>query len=132
MKQLSFAFALTFAFSLTAQPPSNFRIVAYYSGPTHLVDSFEIEKLTHLIFSFGHLNGSRLHISSAEDSTTIKKMVEWKSRNPQLKVMLSLGGWGGCQTCSDVFNTSTGREEFAHSVKELSAYFKTDGIDLDW
>jgi chitinase len=59
-------------------------------------------------------------------------MVKLKKTYPGLKVMLSLGGWGGCETCSDVFNTEKGREEFAVSVREISAYFKTDGIDLDW
>ena len=59
-------------------------------------------------------------------------MVLKKSLNPELKVMLSLGGWGGCATCSDVFSTSTGRQEFAQSVKEVTTYFGTDGIDLDW
>jgi chitinase len=49
-----------------------------------------------------------------------------------LKVILSLGGWGGCKTCSEVFSTAQGREEFASSVKELADYFHTDGIDLDW
>jgi chitinase len=47
-------------------------------------------------------------------------------------VLLSLGGWGGCETCSDAFFTSEGRKEFALSVKEAASYFKTDGIDLDW
>jgi chitinase len=59
-------------------------------------------------------------------------MVLLKSTNSKLKVMLSLGGWSGCKTCSDVFNTDEGRKEFAKSVKEISDYFKTDGIDLDW
>ncbi|MGB3079755.1 MAG: glycoside hydrolase family 18 protein [Saprospiraceae bacterium] len=117
---------------LSAQSDSDFRVVGYYSGPTNLVDSFQIEKLTHLIFSFGHLQNNRLHIGSAEDSATIKRMIELKGKNPELKVMLSLGGWGGCQTCSDVFNTEKGREEFAQSVKEITDYFQTDGIDLDW
>ncbi len=120
------------ALKLDALSDSNFRIVGYYSGPTNLVDSFEMNKLTHLIFSFGHLEGNRLHIGSKEDSATIKKMVELKFKNPKLKVMLSLGGWGGCKTCSDVFNTESGRVEFAQSVREVSKYFKTDGIDLDW
>jgi chitinase len=117
---------------ITAQSPSDFRIVGYYAGPTHLVDSFETERLTHLIFSFGHLDGNQLHIANAADSATIRKMVELKKTNPALKIMLSLGGWGGCETCSDVFNTEKGRSEFAESVKELSVFFHTDGIDLDW
>jgi len=117
---------------LSAQSISNFHIVGYYSGSTIPIDSFETNKLTHLIFCFGNLKGNRLHINSAIDSATIKRMVEMKAKNPGMKVMLSLGGWGGCKTCSDVFNSRTGRKEFAQSVKEISAYFKTDGIDLDW
>lgn len=49
-----------------------------------------------------------------------------------MKVLLSLGGWGGCAPCSDVFSTKEGRKEFATSVKELSEYFGSDGVDLDW
>jgi GH18 family chitinase len=49
-----------------------------------------------------------------------------------LKVILSLGGWGGCKTCSEVFSTEEGRKEFAQSAKDLCEKYKTDGIDLDW
>jgi chitinase len=129
-------FLLWLAASLTgrvaAQAPSDFRIVGYYSGSSVPIDSFETYTLTHLIFCFGHLKGNRLSIGNATDSATIRSMVLQKRKNPELKVMLSLGGWGGCESCSDVFNTSAGRAEFAASVKELSAYFETDGIDLDW
>jgi chitinase len=47
-------------------------------------------------------------------------------------VIVSLGGGRGCKTCSDVFATNTGREEFAKSVNECHRYFGTDGLDLDW
>lgn len=115
-----------------AQADAGFRIVGYYSGPTTALDSFETEKLTHLIFCFGHLEGNHFKIGSAGDSATIRKMVDLKQNNPKLKVMLSLGGWGGCETCSDVFSNSADRQVFAQSVKAISDYFKTDGIDLDW
>jgi chitinase len=119
-------------FKVTAQSSSLFRVVGYYCGTSIPIDSFETEKLTHLIFCFANLDGNRLRIHTATDSATIKRMVQLKSKNPMMKVMLSLGGWGGCATCSDAFNTSTGRKEFAQSVKEISSYFNTDGIDLDW
>lgn len=115
-----------------AQDASSLKVIAYYYGGTDQLDSFDIRKLTHLIFSFGHLDGSRLKIDNAGDSAVIKKMVSLKIRNPALKVILSLGGWGGCETCSDAFFTREGRKEFAVSVKELNDYFGTDGIDLDW
>ena len=107
-------------------------VIAYYAGRTTMVDSFEVEKLTHLIFCFCHLKGNMLSVGNARDSATIQRMVTLKSRNPQLKIILSLGGWGGCQTCSPVFTSSKGRRQFARSVRDLNNYFGTDGIDLDW
>jgi chitinase len=107
-------------------------VIAYYAGRTTMIDSFKIENLTHIIFSFCHLKGDSLSVRNARDSATILRMVDLKKRNPGLKVMLSLGGWGGCQTCSAVFSTRHGRKIFAKSVKQLSKYFGTDGIDLDW
>jgi chitinase len=111
---------------------NDFAVIAYYAGRTTMIDSFEVEKLTHLIFSFCHLKGDTLSVSNARDSATILRMVALKKRNPQLKIILSLGGWGGCKTCSSVFSTKKGRRIFSKSAKQLSNYFGTDGIDLDW
>jgi len=115
------------------QAKDRFAVIAYYSGkrPSQ-ADSFEVEKLTHVIFSFCHLKGARLNVDRANDSVMIQKLVSLKKRNADLKVMLSLGGWGGCATCSDVFSSKENRKIFAESVKELNQYFGTDGIDLDW
>lgn len=107
-------------------------ITGYYAGNADRLDSFPVEKLTHLIYSFGHLKDNKMHINNAGDTACIQKMVSLKEKNPHLKIILSLGGWGGCASCSDVFSTESGRNEFAKSVKGLSQYFKTDGIDLDW
>ena len=111
---------------------NSFAVIAYYAGRTAMVDSFEVEKLTHLIFCFCHLEGNRLSVNSTRDSLTIMRMVALKKRNPQLKIILSLGGWGGCQTCSAVFATKKGRRQFTRSVKKTNRFFHTDGIDLDW
>ncbi|HYE55815.1 MAG TPA: glycoside hydrolase family 18 protein [Chitinophagaceae bacterium] len=109
-----------------------FTIIAYYAGGPAQVDSFDTDKLTHIIFSFCHLKGNRLNVHNARDTQTIQKLVGLKKNNPKLKVLLSLGGWGGCETCSDVFSTAANRQAFARSVKELNNFFGTDGIDLDW
>ena len=111
---------------------NDFAVIAYYSGDSRRIDSFPVEKLTHVIFSFGHLKGNRLNIDKKEDSLTIGKLVSLKKRNAALKVILSLGGWTGCETCSGVFSSAKGRNEFSASVLELLKYFGADGIDLDW
>jgi chitinase len=119
--------ALFFVAGLSAKSQN---LIAYYSGNAASIDRYPVQKLTHIIYSFCHLNGNRLHVG--RDSITIKKLVSLKKKYPHLKILLSLGGWGGCATCSSVFSTDQGRSEFAESVRDLSARFKSDGIDLDW
>lgn len=36
-------------------------VVAYYSGSPDNLEKYEIEKLTHIIFCFGHLKGNELN-----------------------------------------------------------------------
>ncbi len=134
-----FLSAILFHTTVSAQPVKSKpgkkhrpQVIAYYAGDPVTMDSFPVEKLTQVIFSFCHLKENRLHVSNARDSSTIRNLVQLKKRNPSLKVLLSLGGWGGCYTCSGVFSTELGRKEFATSVKQVSDYFQTDGIDLDW
>jgi len=108
------------------------KVIAYYFGNPETLDSFDVKKMDEIIFSFGRLKGDQFHIRSARDTATIQKMIALKSVNPSLKVVLSLGGWGGCETCSDVFASRKNSKEFAKGFKELTEYFKSDGINLDW
>jgi chitinase len=111
---------------------SDFAVIAYYHGKGRDLQQYKWEQLTHVIFSFCHLRGNRLAVDDANDSLTIRKLVALKKQHPRLKVLLSLGGWGGCEPCSQVFSTAEGRSEFATSVQELTKEYETDGIDLDW
>lgn len=124
--------SLVFSAPAAAQDSGELSVIAYYAGGPEKVDSFAAGKLTHIIHSFSRLQGNRLHVRSARDSATIQKLVGLKKKNPALKVLLGFGGWGGCETCSDVFAAEENRVAFARSVKELTDYFGTDGIDLDW
>src|SRR5688572_5601808 len=99
-------------------PPREMLVMAYYSGSASEIDKYEIEKLTHIIYSFVLLRGNKLHVSPAAGSI-LKKLVSLKSRNKSLKVQIAFGGWGGCKTCPTVFASDKGRNEFAQSVKDV-------------
>ena len=135
MKLFNFTLSLLFCFiSATAQKTlvQKISVIGYYAGDSASVSAYPVEKLTHIIFSFCHLKGNEISVDNYKDTLTIRKLVSLKKRNSALKVILSLGGWGGCEKCSDVFSTDKGRQEFAKSVKNVNDYFKADGIDLDW
>ena len=125
-------FFFSFIRNTEGQDKHDFSVIAYYSGDSKTIDNYDVKKLTHIIYSFCHLKGNRLSVDNGGDSATIMKLVSLKKDNPKLKVLLSLGGWGGCEFCSPVFANDAGRKEFAKSVKEVNDFFKTDGIDLDW
>lgn len=108
------------------------KVIAYYSAGPDGVALIPANDLDEIIYSFCHLKGNRLAVDDTEDSVTIARLVELKEVNPSLKIVLSLGGWGGCATCSEVFSTDSARMEFARSVVELSNGLRTDGLDLDW
>jgi len=108
-----------------------FSIIAYYSGNATDIDRYKIQSLTHIIYSFVLLKNNRLYVSPAAGSI-LKKLVSLKKKNPQLKVALAFGGWGGCKTCSDVFAAAANRQAFAQSVLAILQQYKLDGIDIDW
>jgi chitinase len=107
-------------------------VIGYYASRSVPIDSFDTKKLTHLIFSFCHLKGNLIDANNAFDSSVIRRLVALKDSHPGLKIILSLGGWGGCRSCPQVFSTRKGRRQFARSVKDMTDYFQTDGIDMDW
>ena len=128
---LSFLF-LNASFAQQKQSSQKCNVLAYYTGDSASIDKYNVSQLTHIIFSFTHLKGNKLAVDKAIDSTSIRKLVSLKKQYPNLKIILSIGGWGGCETCSAVFNTALGRKEFASSSKQILQYFDADGIDLDW
>lgn len=109
-----------------------FAIIAYYAGDHKAIDDYPVEKLTHIIYSFCHLKGNQLAVDDQADSIAIRHLVSLKAQNSKLKVYLSLGGWGGCKPCSEVFSTKKGRRQFSKSVKALLDEYQADGLDLDW
>lgn len=113
-------------------PEKPFVVIAYYMGNGSDISNYKTDQLTHIIYSFLHLKNNKLTVDNENDSLAITRMVALKKTNPDLKIILSLGGWGGCPTCSDVFSTELGRKEFALSVLQLLKIYDADGLDLDW
>lgn len=123
---------VTFNVNAQSVKATDLAVIAYYTGNTTEIDEYPVEKLTHIIFSFCYLKNNKLVTGNKEADERIRKLVSLKKKYPKLKILLSLGGWGGCKDCSPTFSTAEGRDIFASSVKEMLAKFNADGIDLDW
>ncbi|MEO1244848.1 MAG: glycoside hydrolase family 18 protein [Pseudomonadota bacterium] len=113
-----------------ASERQRFEVIAYYHGTGDGIERYAIEDLTQLIYSFAQLQGNVLDIEPHDSK--LRRLVKLKERNPSLKVLLAFGGWGGCETCSEVFSVAEDRAAFADSVLRVLQEYELDGIDLDW
>jgi chitinase len=60
-----------------------------------------------------------------------------KQHNPNMKILISLGGWswGGtlvCPTFSKMASSETSRTNFINQAIKFARTFEFDGIDIDW
>ena len=112
--------------------PAGLAVIAYYTGDGMDLARYDFNKLTHVIYSFVHLDGNQLSFDSPGAIAAYKRVLALKDDYPHLKVMLALGGWGGCESCSEIFSSAENRQAFAQSTLNVLQQYGGDGLDLDW
>src|SRR6476646_1621359 len=104
MKNLLFAIFLISQLSAFSQP-KNYKIIAYSTGDAETIKQYPLKKITHLLYSFLHLRNDSLTWRDEKQRNTLVQLGELKKQFPHLKILVSLGGWGGCEPCSQTFST---------------------------
>lgn len=118
--------------SVTGFSQASRSVLAYYTGDGTNVRQYPLQGVTHIIYSFLHLRGDSLSFSGEKQEAILRRLAELKQEFPKLKIMVALGGWGGCATCSPVFGSENGRKHFIASVVDILKRFNADGLDIDW
>ncbi|HSC53632.1 MAG TPA: glycoside hydrolase family 18 protein [Phnomibacter sp.] len=113
----------------TAQPAD---VIAYYTGDAATLRKYPVQHLTQIIYSFLHLKHNKLAFDNEQSRQNFLDIVMLKKEYPRLKVLVSLGGWTGCYSCSPIFSSAANRDTFATSVLNILKETNADGIDLDW
>ncbi len=114
------------------------KIVGYYpawkaySGYTP--DKVDVSKLTHINYAFANIdNNLKITMGYPDiDESNFKKLNELKKINPELKILISVGGWNWSGKFSLAAATEESREIFADSCAEFISKYNLDGVDLDW
>ncbi|HEX7325081.1 MAG TPA: glycoside hydrolase family 18 protein [Rhodanobacteraceae bacterium] len=131
MSGLAVAFVLASA-GVTARPlppTTHYRVIGYATG-WDASQSRDLHKIDTLIFAFAKVKGNRASLTDAA-ARRLDALVSLKARNPELKVDLSIGGWGA-GGFSEAASTAAGRQAFADSAVALMLAHRADGLDIDW
>jgi len=68
-----------------------------------------------------------------KDPQFYQQIIGYKSRNKDLKVLISIGGWNfPSNFWSQMASDSTSRAHFIASCKSFAQQYGFDGIDIDW
>ena len=121
-------FFLLFSLSSAAQT----KIIGYATGKAETIKQYQVDKLTHIIYSFLKIQNDTLTFHNQDQEKTVRQLVGLKATNPKLKIMVSVGGWSGCSFCSDLFASKEHRNNFAKTTVALFKQYGIDGLDLDW
>lgn len=117
------------AFTINAADNQQKVVVAYVTSWSSVMP--DPTRMTHINYAFAHVNSSLSSIS-IDNVERLKQIVKLKQVNPQLKVLLSLGGGGGSQYLHELAANATKRQQFGTVCKNLCQQYNLDGIDVDW
>ncbi len=117
-------------------------------APPALLDKLPAGSVTHLLYAFLRLCGpgqlpkdeaackgrSDFQLATGDlEQTFDAAFAQFKRRAPQVKVVASVGGWGGSDPFFHLANDAARRAVFAASAVEfLRQHPAFDGVDIDW
>lgn len=104
-------------------------VLAYSMDPgLALFTPGDLRALTHINLAFGLIKNGVLDMGGLPHIGLCERFREW---NPDIKLVLSVGGWGA-GGFSGMAMTGEGRRAFALSCLEAVEKYNLDGIDIDW
>lgn len=129
------------------QPNQKYKIVCYYTNWSqyrpktgkYTPENIDPHLCTHIIFAFGWLKKGRLSSFESNDETIgeniglFEKITSLKAQNPELQVLLAIGGWSfGTKKFKDMSKTRYTRQTFIYSAIPFLRDRNFDGLDIDW
>ena len=116
-------------------PDKRLVIIGYVPGFRGELDEKTINanKLTHINYAFVDVKDSMAWLTNIEtDTINFRRLNNLKRDNPDLKIIISIGGWAWSENFSDAVLTETSREKFASSAVQIVKQYDLDGVDIDW
>ncbi len=134
MSRLSLSLLLLLSSPLAAHSKQSKAIIAYVFAKDAALAPTDIdaEELTRINYAFANIENGEIVEGFAHDTENFATLVGLKSRNPQLKILISVGGWTWSGRFSDMTLTAQSRRKFIDSAMLFLEKYNLDGIDIDW
>ena len=143
-----------------AATTTNKRLIGYYMAssiytdtkstisPPFFVTEIPANKLTHINYAFANVSSDGGCVLGDPWADTqypypgdrwdeplrgnFKQLKLLKQQYPQLKTLLSVGGWTWSENFSNAALTPASRQHFAQTCVQMMEQYGFDGLDIDW
>jgi chitinase len=112
----------------------DYNIIAYIAGWSSLpISKIDVKRITHVNYAFANLNAkAAVFFANNSDSLKIDTLQQLKKHNPELKLIVSVGGASWSEHFSEIAASERLSNSFADNIAEFVKQYKLDGIDIDW
>jgi chitinase len=129
--------AIIFNLTINAQTAKQrkYIVIGYVGGYHGLVDTTMVHasKLNVINYAFVNVKNNRAFLTNLKtDTINFRYLLSLKKANPDLKVVISIGGWIWSRNFSDAVLSDTSRRAFVASAINMVRIYHLDGIDIDW
>ena len=138
MKRLSLFFVLLSTCLIAALPvaarQSQKDVIAYVFAKDRALDPSEIDvkSLTRINYAFANIENGEIVAGFAHDAENFQTLTKLREANPNLAILISVGGWTWSGKFSDMALTKATRAKFIASAIRFVENYRLDGVDIDW
>jgi len=140
--------------TVNARESSTKNIVGYFtewsiydSHNNYEVSDIPWDKVTHINYAFAKIEDGKIAIIDKWAATdkpfgddkwdtplkgNLGQLIKYKKLYPNVKTLISVGGWTQSMHFSDVAFSDSARNTFADSCVEFIRKYSFDGVDIDW
>ena len=109
-------------------------LIGYVFVKDALVDPAQIaaDRLTHINYAFANIRDGQAVEGFEHDAENLAALTGLRREHPNVKVLISVGGWTWSGGFSDAALTPESRARFVASAVDLLRRHDLDGLDIDW
>jgi len=101
-------------------------------GKAVVASQIDAHALSRINYAFAIIRNGQLAAESPSDAANFRTLATLRQQNPNLEILISVGGWSGSGPFSDLALTRASRARFITSALQFLRHHDLDGLDIDW
>ncbi|KAI4456666.1 chitinase [Holotrichia oblita] len=96
-------------------------------------EDIDAKLCTHVVYAFATLKEHKLAEADDKDEELYERVIALRDKNPDLKILLAIGGWAfGSTPFKELTSNVFRMNQFVYDAIDFLRDYKFNGLDVDW